>query len=47
MCRTSDFLLDQALHLWSVKQDALAQFLWWLAVADGAKVKDLWAIISQ
>lgn len=47
MCRTLDFLLDQALHLWSVKQDPLAQLLRWLAVADGAKVKDLCALISQ
>lgn len=44
---TSDLLLDQALHLWTVKQNALAQLLRWLAVADGAKVKDLCAIKSQ
>lgn len=47
MCRTSDFLLNQALHLGPVKQNALAQLLRWLAVADGAKVKDLYAIKSQ
>lgn len=47
MCATSDLLLDQALHLWPVKQNALAQLLRWLAVADGAKVKNLYAIKSQ
>lgn len=44
---TSDLLLDQALHLWPVKQNALAQLLRWLAVANGTKVKDLCAIKSQ
>lgn len=44
---TLDLLLDKALHLWPVKQNALAQLLRWLAVADGAKVKDLYASKSQ
>lgn len=43
---TSDLLLDQALHLWPVQQDALAQLLRWLAVADGAKVENLCTIKS-
>lgn len=37
----SYLLLDQALHLWAVEQDALAKLLRRLAVADGAKVKNL------
>lgn len=45
--RVSDLLLDQSLHLWAVKQDTLAQLLWWLAVADGAKVKNLCITKSQ
>lgn len=44
---TSNLLLDQALYLRPVKQNALAQLLRWLAVADGAKVKNLCAINSQ